>query len=138
MLLQAEADRLRAMDKELTRVPQLVLPPTGHKQVWPARSLDGTEAFLVDTNRSNATLKITFQERYLVTEILVRLDLSGSAHTNPDRTVVPCPHVHIYREGYNDGWAHPVPVDLDTSSGDPLLILHNFLVYCHFVAIPPP
>lgn len=70
-------------------------------------------------------------------EILLRLDVNGPAHTNPDGTIVPTPHLHIYREGYDDKWAFPVPPDLDISSGQPDQILINFLRYCGVDPIPP-
>lgn len=41
--------------------------------------------------------------------VLVRLDVGASAvHKNPDDALVPAPHLHLYRQGYNDGFAYPI------------------------------
>lgn len=138
MLPQAEADRLARMAKRLAGVHVLAVPAPGQRQTWQVQSRDGTEDFLLDMNRGSISLlKLTLQERYQATEILLRLDLEGPPHTNPDDTIIPTPHLHIYREGYNDKWAFPIPPDVDISSGNPARILVSFMRYCGIEPVPP-
>lgn len=41
---------------------------------------------------------------------LIRLDIeAGRVHTNPDGQDMPSNHLHIYREGYDDRYAFPLP-----------------------------
>ena len=49
---------------------------------------------------------------------------------------VPCPHLHIYREGYGVKWAYPVPSDF-TNTTDLVRTLQDFLRYCKVEDIPP-
>lgn len=138
MLLQAEADRLARMAKRMVGVRHLALPAPGHRHEWQAQSADGREDFLLDCNRGTIRLtKVTYQERHQIATILLRLDLDRPPHTNPDGDVIETPHLHIYREGYNDKWAVAVPSEIDLSSGDPAHIVVEFLRYCGFDPIPP-
>ncbi|WP_374027697.1 hypothetical protein ACES2J_17160 [Bdellovibrio bacteriovorus] len=68
-----------------------------------------SEEFILDVQGNSVKLsKMTFQKRVRKSVGLVRLDIDGPPHTNPDGTVVPCPHIHIYRESYELKWAYPV------------------------------
>lgn len=46
-------------------------------------------------------------------ECLVRLDIKGGSHTNPDGTISPNNHLHIYNNSYypKDSLAHPIDLD---------------------------
>ena len=55
--------------------------------------------------------------------VLKRLDLNGAPHRNPHDQIIPCPHMHTYREGYGDKWAEPV------SAG-------KFITECNVVQAP--
>ncbi len=39
---------------------------------------------------------------------LCRIDTAGRNHTNPDKREVEAPHMHIYKEGYDDSFAYPL------------------------------
>jgi len=101
------------------------------------RSLDDIESFLVDVNRKGRIRlsKCTYQERYEVVEILLRLDVGGPTHVNPDGEEVPCPHLHVYREGFATKWARPAPPDFSSTS-DLTITLEHFLKYCKVHEIP--
>lgn len=60
---------------------------------------------------------------------LLRIDLDGPAHDNPDGTVVECPHIHIYKEGYNLSWAYPLQKVISTDTTDLITVLIDFLKY---------
>ena len=73
--------------------------------------------------------QVTFQERVRDTFVLVRLDVDGPPHTNPDGTFVPVPHLHEYREGYGDKWAREA-VEF-TNTNDMWQTLIDFLHFCN-------
>ena len=62
--------------------------------------------------------KCSFNVVYNKSIILLRLDIEpGRIHQNPDGRDVPNPHLHIYREGYDDRYAIPAPeCFVDTSN----------------------
>lgn len=68
--------------------------------------------------------------------VLVRLDLGGAPHRNPDDEEIPAPHLHVYREGYGHKWAIPVPPDRFRSPDDVWVTLEDFLRFCN-VTRPP-
>ncbi len=65
--------------------------------------------FTVDINRKRAILsRCTFQQRVYTSIPLIRLDIDNKPHRNPDGEVLEGNHIHIYKEGYNLGWAYPL------------------------------
>jgi len=68
--------------------------------------------------------------------VLVRLDLGGAPHRNPDDEEIPVPHLHLYREGYGDKWAVPVPADRFSNLADIWVTLEEFMRFCS-VTQPP-
>ncbi len=103
-----------------------------------AQSEDGHELFVFDVNRRGKIKlsKCTYQERYAVVEILVRLDLDGPPHQNPDGAEVPCPHLHVYREGFADKWAVPLPAGVFSDVSNLAVTLLEFFRYCNVRNIP--
>ena len=113
-LTQEEADNLLAQHKKYIRHEPVFWPNPGAKVTVDLLSLDEREAFLLDVSRASIKLeRLVLQLRArLVTVVLVRLDLNGAGHRNPDDAELPCPHIHLYREGYHDKWAFHVPSDI--------------------------
>jgi hypothetical protein len=110
-ITQAEADALIAMEKHRADDKQYLFPIPGEQLAMPLMSFDKRETFMLDITRSQIKLtKVTYQNPARQV-ILLRLDLNGPPHRNPDDTEIPCPHLHIYREGYGDKWAVPAPVE---------------------------
>ena len=68
--------------------------------------------------------------------MLLRLDLGGAPHRKPDGEEIPVPHLHVYREGYGDKWAVPVPVGCFGNLDDVWQALRDFMEYCN-IAQPP-
>lgn len=136
-LTQAEADALLAVEKHRVDEERRPLPDLGGGLVVPLMSPDGAESFHLDITRSRINLnKGTFQNRGRTTIILARLDFGGSPHRNPDGEEIGCPHLHLYREGYNDRWAYPIPADRFPSIDDHFRSLQDFMRYCN-VTQPP-
>jgi hypothetical protein len=117
---------------------RIVIPPSGERGSFEVVSLDETEQFLLDVNRTG-TIKLTrcsFQERYAVKEPLVRLDLDKSKpHRNPDDNVINGPHIHIYRTGYRDAWAYSLTEFPDYEFSDIDDITQTFIEFCDFCNI---
>lgn len=137
MLSQAEADLLMGAAKRLEESSLLYFPAPGEKASWTAVTIDGKEQLLFDVNRGRIRLrKCTYQERYQAMEILVRVDLDGPPHRNPDGIVVNCPHIHLYREGYADKWAEALPIDRFGDPTDLARTFRDFLEFCNVQEIP--
>jgi hypothetical protein len=95
-LTQDEADKLMAMEKRAADEKLWLFPAPGERVAIPLTSLDKRESFMLDVTRSQIKLtKATYQNRAKAVVILMRLDLDGPLHRNPDGEEVPCPHLHI-------------------------------------------
>jgi len=49
---------------------------------------------------------------------------------------IPCPHLHIYGEGFAAKWAIPAPADLIKSNADLYVVMESFLQYCNVQEMP--
>jgi hypothetical protein len=138
MLTQAQVDSLLQLVKILVDRGRIDFPPPGTIKTLEVKSENGRESFLIDINRKGKIKisKCTYQERYQVIEILLRLDLDGPPHENPDGIIVPCPHLHIYREGFADKWAAPIAPSDFTDTTDLIKTLKEFLAFCKVRDIP--
>ncbi len=138
MLPQQKADQLIHIPKLLVNSTAIQFPIAGDSIQLEAKSEDGRDTFMFDVNRKGRIRlsRCTYQERYAVIEILLRLDVDGPPHENPDGTEVPCPHLHVYREEYGDKWAYPVPPGF-TNTTDLVRTLQDFLGYCRVDIMPP-
>ena len=84
-LSQSEAQELIAMKKKPVDGQDLLFPVPGDKLCIPLTSMDRRESFTLDVSRSSIKLtKATYQNRARQAIILIRLDLDGPPHTNPE------------------------------------------------------
>lgn len=135
-LAQAEADALIGMKKRRADSQTWAYPDFGGAITVPLISVDRRERFLLDLRRSQINLaKGTYQNRARQVVVLARLDFGGSPHRNPDDKLVESPHLHLYREGFGDKWAFPVP-DRFMDLSDPSRTLDDFMAYCNIVEPP--
>src|SRR5260370_38109312 len=112
MLTQGEADKLIAIRK-LWVSPETISLPPGSDLTYELVSDDKQEQFLLDLWRGTLRLsKLKFQNRARQVVILVRLDVDGAPHTNPDGQRLGGTHIHIYREGYDDRWAYTLDANI--------------------------
>ncbi len=134
-LTQAEAADLLAMEKHAgEEVYQF--PITGGSVRIPVYSEDRHEEFFLDVTRSTIRLtKATLQHRARKAVVLVRIDLDGPPHRNPDDTEVACPHIHYYREGYGDKWAEPLPSWV-TKPDNHMQTLLDLMGFCNVISLP--
>lgn len=136
-LSQADADALLAMEKHRSDSTERDYPSLGGRIEVPLVSSDGREQFSLDLRRARVDLaKATYQKRGRQAAILARLDFGGTPHRNPDGKEIGSPHLHLYREGFGDKWAIPVPLDQFPNLDDPWLTLDDFMRFCNVVEPP--
>jgi hypothetical protein len=136
-LTQAEADALIAMEKHRASEERACFPMFGQSVVLPLQSADRREQFLLDLSRGRIDLlRVKMQNRGRQVVVLVRLDLGGAPHRNPDDEEIPVPHLHVYREGYGDKWAVPVPADRFSNLADVWVTLEEFMRFCSITQPP--
>ena len=150
-LEQQEAERLMRMDKIVAEDTQYVFPAPREQLRIPLVSVNGQERFVLDINRGKRrSFKCTYQERYSVVTVLVRLDMNPSRHVNPYVLLPPAgfenyngtqfddAHIHLYVEGWGDKWAIPANLEGFTDPADMSELTENltrFLAYCNIVGM---
>ena len=136
-LTQAEANTLLAMEKHRVDDAQHQFPTMGGSIEVPLISANKRENFLLDITRGRINLKkATYQNRARTVVILARLDIDGPPHQNPDGQEIPCPHLHIYREGYGDKWAEPAPAVAFPRTTDLWGSVLDFMTFCQITETP--
>jgi len=136
-LTQTEADTLIHVEKHCIDNTKYGMPMRGEQLTIPLASANKREKFILDMHRGNINLqKITHQMRGRGIIVLVRLDIEGPPHRNPDGEEVPCPHLHLYREGYGDKWAKPIDISEFPHISDMWQTLHDFMQFCNITQKP--
>lgn len=136
-LPQSEADQLLELEKVCRDDTIWEFPNMGGFVSIPLTSRDGRVPFLLDIQRGRVnSARITYQNRVRKSIVLVRLDLGGSPHRNPDGQRIETPHLHLYRAGYADKWAFPVPMDRFRNLSSMRRSLDDFMRYCNIVDAP--
>ena len=136
ILTQQEADALLAMVKHYTGTGIFTFPSLGGALRIALHSEGLREEFNLDVTRGRIELrKNTIQMRAQRSVVLARIDIGGAPHRNPDGEEIPCPHLHVYREGHGDKWAIPLPKNFSDSS-NAWQILHEFMDYCKVITKP--
>ena len=103
MLTQAEAEQFIQMQKHFVHPPASVSIPPGVDDTYELAGPGDREKFLLDVWRGTIRLtKLKFQNRVQTVVVLVRLDVDGAPHTNPDGQRLSGTHLHLFREGYDD------------------------------------
>lgn len=87
--------------------------------------------FVLDIWKGKIALKTKYQTRVDKTIVLVRLDLNGPPHRNPDGKEVEGTHVHVYKEGYGDKWAYPIEIQSFPNINNVWETLNDFMKYCN-------
>jgi len=136
-LTQADADALLAMEKQRANDTVYNYPSLGGAIRIPLLSPDKREAFHLDITTSQIALaKGTYQNRARSIVILARLDFGGAPHRNPDDQDIDCPHLHLYRDGYGEKWAFPLPLGKFTDPNDRWQLLLDFMQYVNITIKP--
>jgi len=137
MLTQAEADQFTQMPKHFVRPPATITIPPGADDTYELADANDRERFLLDVWRGTLRLtKLKFQTRVRIAIVLVRLDVDGAPHTNPDGVPLLGTHLHLFKEGYDDKWAYPVDSNTFTLLSDSGKTFHDFCSYCRIESPP--
>jgi hypothetical protein len=136
MLTQTEADGLIAMRKTFEQPVSISIQP-GSDQTHELIGDDKKERFLLDIGRGTFRFsKLKYQTRGRKVIILVRLDIDGSPHTNPDGMKIDGYHIHIYRQGYEDKWAYRIDPDAFPDISNMQQTFYDFCQYCNIINPP--
>lgn len=136
-LAQTEANALLAMEKHRANEAESDFPMRRESMSLPLHALDKHEQFFLDLSRGRIDLhKVKMQNRARQVIVLARLDLGGAPHRNPDDQEVAAPHLHLYREGYGDKWAFPLPPRNFQNPRDHWITYLDFLRFCNITQPP--
>jgi hypothetical protein len=135
-ITQTEFDYLIKLGKRFEEANELVLGPAPLSWERNIIAIKTKDTFILDFYRGSFELsKYIYNKRYRQTIILLRYDAKGR-HTNPDGATFDGPHVHIYKEGFDDKFAYPVTdIGIDETDGMEA-VLGKFLTYCNVKSIP--
>jgi hypothetical protein len=132
---QSEADALLTMAKLFVGTASVSLVP-GVDESHEVVSTDEKEQFLLDIWRGTIRIsKLKKQTRARKVTVLARLDVDGSPHTNPDGTTFGGTHLHLYKEGFEDRWAYPVPSSFSNLTNVNQVFV-DFCAYCNIQQLP--
>ncbi|MBP7070178.1 MAG: hypothetical protein KBA97_03815 [Methanothrix sp.] len=135
-LPQDEADELIAMPKIRVNDEIMYFPGRGGALDIPLMSDDRKEEFALTIRRGRIDLnKGSYQNICRECIVLLRAELLGPTHCNPDDVEVPCPHIHIYKEGWGTKWAYPLPSNF-SNPGNLWGTLQDFIQYCNITKPP--
>lgn len=131
MLTQDEANEFIAERKRFAAQTAMPIPP-GVRNVYDLMGSNSGTAYLLDVHRGTLKLsRVMFQNRVRVAVVLVRVDVNGAPHTNPDQQRIEGSHIHVYREGYEDKWAHPLDPAVFSDPTDIAQVLQDFCAFCN-------
>lgn len=134
MLTQAEADALVKM-KKVFAVPETLTFPVGLDKSYDLVSEDRKEQFVLDVWRGTVKIsKLKYQNRARKTIVLVRVDIDGAPHTNPDGQRIGGTHIHLYREGFESRWAYAIDATQFSDVSDPQQVYFDFCKICNIAA----
>ncbi len=135
-ITQSEADQLIAMEKLRVEDKEWFFPNPGERLAIPLVSSNKRESFMLSVTRGRIKLtKASYLNLARKSIVLMRLDLDGPPHRNPDGIEIPRPHLHIYREGFGAKWAIPAP-DRYRDTRDLYSTLWAFMDHCNIVEPP--
>ena len=136
-ITQSEANALIRMHKVPVNDKLIDLPDFGGEIEILLKSQDRQEDFILNYRRGKINLsKRNHHLRGRQVIGLVRLDLDGPPHRNPNGQEIGPRHLHLYRAGYGLKWAYEVPTTDFSNLDDTYETLEDFLRYCYIIKIP--
>lgn len=135
VLPQSDAESLLKIEKIRADETVRAFPDLGGAIEIPLVSRNNRESFSLDVSRKRIALTTKYQVRGRQVVVLARLDF-GAPHRNPDGIELGVPHIHLYREGFGDKWAYPVPSQMLTNPNDAWQCLVDFMLYCNVTEEP--
>jgi hypothetical protein len=136
-ITQTEYDFLIQQDKIFDDLTMSII--LGPAPIQWCRQINATiskEIFLLDFYRGSFELsKYTVNKRYKQTVILLRYD-NGGRHTNPDGEEFDGPHIHLFKEGFNDKFAYPISKIGITSTDTMEMVCEKIMHFCNVKKFP--
>ena len=144
LINQSEIDILIDMPKTLIQYKKekmqklrvIPIPPTREKCLLEAIADNKKDFFLFDISNGGIRLsKKKFQKRHKPYPIpLIRIDIDGPPHDNPDGEKLSGTHIHIFQAGWDDKWAYPIEKflpEINPKSASFEDVLFAFLKFCN-------
>lgn len=139
LLTQDEFEYILGLEKEFSENDNILLGPNPISWSRDIKSKTTKDMFILGFRRASIEVKkFTYNKRFRSCITLLRYDSMG-AHTNPvgtDEKRFDGPHVHLYREGFEDKWAFPVSSIGVDSSDDISGVLAKIFKYCNIATHP--
>ena len=137
MITQNEADDLLELEKSRIDDTAITYPNEKLAISIPLQSIDRRENFILDLSRGKVNLlKGKYQTRARQVVVLARLDFGGAPHRNPDGEKIMSPHLHLFREGFDDKWAFPLDPKQFVDPTDQWQTLDDFMLFCKIMTPP--
>ena len=138
-LTQEEADTLREIEKILINPHKFRIPLQGKTEEYPVcyqiANMDKDNMSISAFHGNKDIFKVSIRLKYNGNIILTRIDSRDQTrHINPDKTIIEAlqPHIHIYREGYDDKFAYPLPREFSDAT-NVCSLFRDFLSYSHVI-----
>lgn len=147
VILQSELNELIQSLKRIISDDNIInIPDINKKEQLQSKSR--SEFFIIDLNRQGTKVKrftLQLRAQRFKDLPLLRLDLVGPSHQNPpgdfpnSEMRIPCPHIHIAKEGFGDRIAYPLDSEtanlyLTTEQLDDLVqVTKTFLQKCNII-----
>lgn len=136
-LTQAEYDTIMSSIKHFDDIGKAIdLGPAPIQ--WSRKILmkNSHENLILDFYRGSIELrKFTINHRVRQSIVLFRYDEKGR-HTNPDGIYFDGPHIHLYKEGFDDKFAYPVTEIEVLPTDNMYTIFSKVLRFCNIVTYP--
>ena len=142
-LTQETADTLIKIEKVLLNPINVYIPqeprqtekyPLGYKGLNNTFNINdlNVEMFRGSRNPKKVSYKLLYKGIFN----LIRLDMYGTRHMNPDGKIFEpdTPHLHIYDEIYKDKWAYSVPPEFSNTE-DIVQTFKDFLSYSNVINV---
>jgi len=138
LITQEDFEEIRQMRKEFTNCYEPLVLGSPHTK-WSKEIVapDYKEMFILDYYRGKIEIKYTYNKRYRKSTVILRFDSFGR-HTNPGPNFEKFdgPHVHIFKEGYDDKFAYPIEVLNITPTENDQEVLEKICTYFNITARP--
>lgn len=108
MKTNEEFNNLMKLDKHIL-LNSLILPGMNEEICIPVGAINSKETFSLDICRKNTIVlsRKKLQERLIPNnDLMIRLEIDGRPHINPDGKKLSRNHMHIFKEGYGMSWAY--------------------------------
>lgn len=140
-LTQVEYSYYMGLEKQFKEPDELVLGPAPIHWKRDLLATTTKDSFILHFRRGSIELKkFTYNKTIRTCVVLLRYDAMGR-HTNPpeaDGKTFDGPHVHLYREGFDDKWAFPV-TEIGLSDNPPPTmedVFNKIASFCNIVGCP--